>query len=211
MTFSEAHYEAAKTALEECEREYHRIIFVENSTQDQRRRIALERNRRSTEVNASLGWLELNDQTRDELWELMFQKLIHNKEFCFPAPSATWDVRHVIESAPKNLINFDADIIRKCLNILKLPALNSMKWYVIENIQHTWYSLDLERIPSRDVKWPHEVFPCADPFYLVNADMSCGLIAEVGGPVSVFGEPFFGMLSADPPLALAHVADSVRK
>ena len=204
MPFTLSKYLEAKAALEECERDHHRILFVEHSTTEERKRIAIKFNECATAFRASFGWHELDDDSRDRIWNRLDDRICGEEEFELPKPCKTWDVGHVIDSYGKREVGFDYDLQRKCINVLKRPELRGLNWHVIEHLQHAWYRLCIDEMPDHYVEWPMDVFPCSDPFYLVNEEMTCGLISEVRGPVYTFGEPFFSAIHEELPLAFTN-------
>ena len=204
MPFTLSKYLETKAELEECQRNYHRILFLEESTGEERRRIAIKKNKCATAFHASFGWHELNDESRDQIWRLLDSRLLGDQEFSLPKPCKTWDVDHIVKGYGKREVGFEEDLQRKCINLLKRPELRNLNWHVVEHLQHTWYQLRVDDMPDHYQEWPLDVFPCGGPFYLVSQDMTCGLISEVGGPFYTFGEPFFSAIHEELPLAFTN-------
>ena len=75
MAFTLSKYLETKAALEECERDRHRILFVDHSTGEERERIAIKFNECAAAFRASFGWHELDDISRTRIWKRLEDRL----------------------------------------------------------------------------------------------------------------------------------------
>lgn len=164
--------------------------------QREQRRISLER----------FGWREILDAQKIQwLSERFCGSFYNNDAFQLPRPFITWDVDHA-ENDVLGLKKFADDLHSK-----RITALKSVKhpgqWYVLENINHPWYCLELSRVPDCHQEWPVVLLPNADPCYFLADNFECGIIAETNRTISVFGQRLLAALINQTPLVLSQIRD----
>ncbi len=165
---------------------------------------SVERRERERQFFESIGWHEITDpQEFEAISESFFGTFFSGTALQLPRPFTTWDVRHAETNSP-NLNQFASDLHSKCLAALKSieqPAC----WYVLENINHPWYRLELSKTPNHFDEWPIALLPNADPCYLIANDLKCGIVAETDRTISVFGQPLLAAVNDHSPLVLKQV------
>jgi len=195
--FSKAEFDSRLAELEEGRAKYFEIMLSGAPC----REIAIENCKRETKFHASYGWYEISERQKQEMREKLHSIFYEESSF-FPNPFVTWDVAHVMDCFTSQRVSFERDIENKVLAALKRCKNHSFDWFALTRYTSVWYQVDAGKMPENLADWPIEIIPWTDPCFLVNSDMNSGIIAELGGPITVFGEPFFGELLDDLPLAL---------
>ena len=181
-------------------------------------RATFERRQRNRAKLARLGWHEIlsTEVKADPLFDEFFKRFLPYglRDIPMPRPftepCATWNVSHAtklpVES--QELSAFVTDLHAKCLAVLKSAAFSTQPWFVVENINHTWYRVHFDEVPVDFNAWPVNLLPIGDPCYLFASDFSSGIFAELNNTVSVFGDKLVSHVTATSPHVLSSKVDS---
>ncbi|MFT5095588.1 MAG: hypothetical protein ACI93T_004437 [Porticoccaceae bacterium] len=160
------------------------------------------RAKRASELR-EFGWHELEDAECDSIWD-RFKVFFgcNDDRFDVPAPSSSWDVRHVIQ-LPEESVGRKKnvqDLQRHYIRVIRECQLPGERWFALD-FNHPCYRLAVERIDDTLESWPVEALPDIDEGYFVSEDFSAGIITTLRSSVCLYGERLIQSMEQSLPLA----------